>query len=74
MANKELRVLLHKYKTAYTAYMSCVHALSEATLKEEWPLSELLGKEERALQELTSGRQSLLDALYEHTKKARNSE
>jgi hypothetical protein len=62
--NSELRVLLHYYKASYTAYMSCVHALSEAAVKEEWPSADLLGKEERALQQLNYARQALLDALY----------
>jgi len=53
MATKDLRELLHKYKTAYTSYMSCVQSLSEATLR-EWPSPDLLGKEERVLQELIS--------------------
>ena len=64
VATKELRVLLHDYKTAYTTYMSSVHALSEATMKEVWPSAELLGKEEVALRELNFLRQALLDALY----------
>ena len=69
MATKELRELRHKYKEAYTAYMSCVSALSEASQHGVWPSAEVLVKEDRALQELNFVRQALLDALYAHTKK-----
>jgi hypothetical protein len=31
MATNELRELRHKYKAAYTTYLSCVQALSEAS-------------------------------------------
>jgi hypothetical protein len=31
MATKELRELRHRYKEAYTKYMSCVQALSDAS-------------------------------------------
>ena len=36
MATKELRELRHKYKAAYTTYMSCVQALADATERGEW--------------------------------------
>jgi hypothetical protein len=36
MATKELRELRHKYKAAYTSYMHCVQALSDATQAGVW--------------------------------------
>ena len=68
MASKELHELRHKYKAAYTAYLSCVQLLSDASQKGVWPPAEALGKEERAIQELNSLRHALLDALYAHSK------
>jgi hypothetical protein len=72
MASKELRELRHKYKAAYTSYMQCVQALSDASQSGVWPSEEVLKLEEKALNELTALRQSLLDALYAHTVKARS--
>jgi hypothetical protein len=69
MATKELRDLRHKYKEAYTTYMSSVQALSDASQNGVWPEDAALGKEERAFNELTLMRQALLDALQAHTKK-----
>jgi len=69
MATKELRELRHKYKTAYTSYMHCVQALSDATQNGVWPTAEVLKLEEQNLHELTFTRQALLDALYGHSKK-----
>jgi hypothetical protein len=69
MATKELRELRHRYKAAYTNYMSCVQALSDASQDGVWPSAEALDNEERALQELNSARQALLGALHEHTRK-----
>ena len=69
MATKELRELRHKYKAAYTSYMRCVTALSDASEKGEWPTAEILRREERALSELTLSRQALLDALHRHRAK-----
>ena len=69
MANKELRDLRHKYKTAYTGYMHSVQALSDASQAGVWPTAEVLRLEESALNELTFLRQALLDALYAHAMK-----
>ena len=73
MSTKELRELRHKYKAAYTSYMHCVQALSEASQQGVWPSAEVLRLEEQALNELTFLRQALLDALYAHAMKNRNS-
>jgi hypothetical protein len=72
MATKELRELRHKYKAAYTSYMHCVQALSDASQAGVWPSPEVLKLEEKALNELTTLRQDLLDALYAHSVKARS--
>ena len=69
MASKELRELRHKYKAAYTSYMRCVTTLSDASEKGECPTAEILRREERALSELTSSRQALLDALNRYSAK-----
>lgn len=73
MATKELRELRHKYKAAYTGYMHCVQALSEASQNGVWPAAAVLQLEEKALNELTFLRQALLDALYAHSMKSGNS-
>lgn len=67
MATKELRAARHKYKAAYTTYMHCVHALSDASQQGTWPTAELLKLDEQAFNDLVSLRQALLNALYEHT-------
>jgi hypothetical protein len=72
MATKELQELRHRYKTAYTAYMNSVQALSDASQREEWPTAETLRLEEQALKELTFVRKALLDALYAHARKPIN--
>ena len=69
MATKDLRELRHKYKAAYTSYMHCVQALSDASQAGIWPSAEVLRLEEAALNELTTLRQALLDALYAHNVK-----
>ncbi len=68
MATDEIRDLRHKYKAAYTTYLSCVQALSDASQRGAWPAPDVLGNEERAFNELSFLRQALLDALYEHSK------
>ena len=73
MATEELRELRHKYKAAYTSYMHCVQALSDATQKGEWPAAQVLRLEDQTLQELTSLRRRLLDALYAHNVKGESS-
>jgi hypothetical protein len=72
MATKELRELRHKYKAAYTSYMHCVQALSDASQSGAWPSVEVLELEERSLNELTNCRQALLDALHAHSVKTRS--
>jgi len=70
MATKELRELRHKYKAAYTSYMHCVQALSDASQTGVMPSAEMLRLEDKALSELMQLRQALLDALYAHSVKA----
>jgi hypothetical protein len=69
MATKELQALRLGYKAAYTAYMNCVQALSDASQRGVWPSQKVLTTEEKALAELTFARQALLDALFEHHRK-----
>jgi hypothetical protein len=69
MATKELRELRHQYKAAYTSYMQCVQALSDATQHGIWPSAAVLQLEERSLSDLTFVRQALLDALYAYSVK-----
>ena len=73
MATNELRELRHKYKAAYTSYMHCVQALSDATQAGVMPSAEVLKLETAALNELTQLRQALLDALYAHSVKTQKS-
>ena len=68
MATNELRAARHRYKAAYTNYMTFVTALSDACEKGIWPAPDVLGAEERALNELTLIRQVVLDILYAHAK------
>ena len=68
MATKELRELRHRYKAAYTSYMTCVQALSDASHAGALPSPELLQLEAKSLDELTQCRQALLDALHAHAK------
>jgi len=70
MATKELRELRHKYKAAYTSYMHCVQALSDASQTGVVPSAEVLELEDKAFDELTVLRQALLDALQTHGVKA----
>jgi hypothetical protein len=69
MATKELRLLRHRYKAAYTTYMHSVAALSDASQKGAWPPEDVRLLEEQALDELVSIRQALLDELYAHAMK-----
>jgi hypothetical protein len=66
MATKELRVLRHRYKAAYTTYLGCVQALSDASQEGRLPSEQVLQAEELALGELTLTRRALLAALREH--------
>ena len=70
MATKELRELRHKYKAAYTSYMLCVQALSDASQTGVLPSAEVLELEDKAFDELTVLRQALLDALQTQGVKA----
>ena len=67
MATKELRELRHKYKQAYTVYMTSVQALSDATQNGVWPSPEQLRADEKAYNDLAFTRRALMDALYDHT-------
>jgi hypothetical protein len=61
----KLRELRQKYQAAYTAYQSCVDALTELSFKGEKPSAELLAKEAKALRELNETRAAYRDALLE---------
>jgi len=73
MGTKELGELRHRYKEAYTNYMSCVRALSEASLRGVWPTAEIRDKEQKAYNELAFARQALLDGLYMYSRTPRDS-
>ena len=66
MATKELQEFRHQYKEAYTTYLSCVQAVSDASQKGEWLSQQTATLEERAFNQLALKRQALLDALYEY--------
>jgi hypothetical protein len=61
----ELRELRQLYNAAYTAYQSCVDALTEIGLRGEKPSSELLENEAKALRALNEARAAYRDALLE---------
>ena len=61
----DLQALRMKYNAAYTAYRSCVEALSNGSMAGEAPSPELLEKEANALRELTRARAKLLAAMGE---------
>jgi hypothetical protein len=61
----ELRELRQRYNAAYTAYQSCVDALTEMGLRGEKPSPELLEKEAKALRDLNEARAAYRDALME---------
>ena len=63
-----LRDLRHRYNAAYTAYQSCVQALTEVTMSGKRPSPDLLANEANALHELTESRGRLLAALAEAQK------
>jgi hypothetical protein len=58
-----------RYKAAYTAYMSCVRALSEVVARGERPSQALLDNEAKSLRELTEARGAFLKKLFEHSRK-----
>ena len=68
MATKELRDLRHKYKAAYTTYMQCVQAISDASERGEWPPEATVETEHAAFSELALVRHELLEKLREHGK------
>jgi len=59
----DLLTLRTKYNVAYSAYRSCVEALSRASTTGRPPSQDLLDAEARALRELTEARGSLLAAM-----------
>jgi hypothetical protein len=63
VATKELRMLRHNYKVAYTAYLSCVQMVSDASQTGARLPEEELEKEDKAFDELAYARQALLDAI-----------
>jgi len=73
MATKELRELRHRYKAAYTIYLTCVQTLSDASQEGTWPAEAILQAEERALNELTLTRRALLAALQKYGGKTESS-
>jgi hypothetical protein len=66
MADKQIRPLRDKYRTSFASYMSCVHALSDAS-ENGRPTKELLEKEADALSELMGDRDAFLDALLKQS-------
>lgn len=70
MATKELRELRHKYKAAYTSYMLCVQALSDASHNGVMPSAEVLELEDKSFDELAALRRALLNSLRTHSVKA----
>lgn len=61
-----IRELRQRYQAAYTAYQSCVDALT-ASMKHGGPTDELLEKEAAALRELNEARGAFRDALLDLT-------
>jgi hypothetical protein len=67
---KEIRELRHKYRVAHTAYLSCVHALSDASEKEGALSVDIVTIEDKAFDDLADTRQAFLEGLR---KRARDS-
>jgi hypothetical protein len=65
LTEEHLRELRQRYQVAYTAYQSCVDALTKVSFKGEKPSSELWAKEAMALRELNEARAAYRDALLE---------
>ena len=61
----QLQSLRWKYNAAYTAYRSCVEALSNAVVERRTPSPELLEQEAKALRELNEARERYRDALLQ---------
>jgi hypothetical protein len=64
----QLQSLRLKYNTAYTAYRSCVEALSRTSVDGGTPSRDLLEKEAYALRNLTDARTNLLAAMRDSTR------
>ena len=65
-ANPDLSTLRTRYNAAYSAYRSCVEALSGASTTGRPPSQDLLDAEAKALRELTEARGNLLAAMREN--------
>jgi hypothetical protein len=61
--DEQLLELRLRYQSAYTAYQSCVDALTELSIRGERPDPELLRQEARALRELNEARAAYRDAI-----------
>ena len=68
MTEEKLRELRLQYQAAYTAYQSCVDALTALSFKGERPSAELLENEAKALRTLNEARALYRDALLEISK------
>jgi hypothetical protein len=66
MAKKQLRELRHKYRDAYTAYLSHVQALFDASKEGAWPGDDVMVSEGNAFRQMDLFRQLLVDALVKH--------
>ena len=74
MGTNKLRELRHNYKAVYTNYMTCVHALSIASLRGEWPTPNEILADESAFNALSRARRALFDELREYSERTRNTE
>jgi len=63
LSEASLRELRQRYNAAYTAYQSCVRALTEASASGVAPSADLLTNEGNALRQLTEARAALLAAM-----------
>jgi hypothetical protein len=63
VTQSQMQSLRLTYDAAYTAYRSCVEALSKGSMAAETPSPDLLLKEATALRELTQARANLLVAM-----------
>lgn len=72
MATKELRERRHNYKAAYTKYMLCVQAISDASERGQWPDARTIEGEHAAFTELALMRHELLEALKEYGLRGNN--
>ena len=59
----ELLALRHRYRCAYTSYLTCVKALSDVALNASRPSPELIDNEASSLKEVTEARKALLRAI-----------